>query len=152
MRMVKGWTLGLSTLLLGLSTVAWADAPTVVEDPQGTYGHLQGLVERLQPSSEAVWNWENDTWHAGFSAALVNLDLPNVPIKGLRLGYAIDKSGYGVLNLDPLKAVALLGPSWSVPEVVQTVVSQATCGPMVGYSYDTHDPLYGWVFGAQLSW
>lgn len=146
-------------LALACSGLAYAQEPTVLEDPKNAFDKIKEVIEVVDPQADAIWNLENNEVIPGFSGSLFNFSSNDIHLASLRTGYGMEKIAYGQVKVDvfglgrrflpdEVKAYIKKG----TPEPVRTILEKhAAFGLIGGYDFDKEVEVYGVTVGTRIA-
>lgn len=126
-------------LVLTCSGLAWADEPAVVNDPGSAWENFKKVINTVEPSADALYNTQDDDFHAGTSIRLLTLEKVRwLKWLDLRGGWSETKIGYSTVSLalDHLTG--------------QELLKHAHVGWWGGRDFDDHEWATGPLLGAKV--
>lgn len=161
------WRIGILAGLFWFGMqVAFAEEPTVVQNPSGAYQTFKKVVDTLDPQVEQIYDFGGE-WYSGASASLWTFTSNEIHLASLRAGYAVDadlandhRAAYGGVKLDlpgltqryvpsTIKGIATAGPLstlWSLAGRFSSV------GFVAGRDFDQDETIVGVSLGSRITW
>lgn len=126
--------------------------PAVVNDAPNAQQEAVDLIDVLNPTIEAIYDFEGGEWHVGTSASVYDFTSHAIHLGRLKAGYMSANAFYGGVDVDvPGLVSRYLGGRWGqLDTVLETTSKYGSFGYIVGYDPDASRIRHGISLGATV--